>query len=334
MLQDAMPSSDPAFLILSAALKVVPASCWTFARVTAKGEMTSLYGSHREGMGLAGLADELKRQQATSPVGPRIAATLGSLEEFDSGVTLVFADDRAHFGILTLLRSVELGPFTSIEVSMLTFALGAISDRLSTLRMQNRSEAPRALSSRPAFSNDEITDAFYILDVDLNVVTAPTLDGQRWFERSGLDERTPQRLPIILEETVRRLTRTWSSEAHIEPAVAYLSPFLVVCAQPMTGPAGPLIGVRINRALSANSLTKPAARFRLSPREVEVLPLLLDGNHLDQVATRLHITSSTVQDHIRNMLEKTGSRNRSELIARVLGWESSTESDRAAACGQ
>jgi DNA-binding CsgD family transcriptional regulator len=57
---------------------------------------------------------------------------------------------------------------------------------------------------------------------------------------------------------------------------------------------------------------------------VQVLELLLDGNHLDQVAMHLHITSSTVQDHIKSMLDRTGSRNRSELIARVLGWESST----------
>jgi DNA-binding CsgD family transcriptional regulator len=61
---------------------------------------------------------------------------------------------------------------------------------------------------------------------------------------------------------------------------------------------------------------------------VQVLALLLDGNHLDQIATQLSITSSTVQDHINSMLDKTGSRNRSELIARVLGWESAA-SDRA-----
>jgi DNA-binding CsgD family transcriptional regulator len=29
-----------------------------------------------------------------------------------------------------------------------------------------------------------------------------------------------------------------------------------------------------------------------------------------------------VQDHIKSMLDKTDSRNRSELIARILGWES------------
>jgi hypothetical protein len=125
-----MPESDPAYPILSAVLNIVPASHWTFARVDPKGVLDSLYGSHGSGKGLAGLADELKRQRTKSPSGPRIAATLGSLDDFASGITLVFADARANFGILTLLRTTEMGPFTSSEVSMLTFALDAVSDRL------------------------------------------------------------------------------------------------------------------------------------------------------------------------------------------------------------
>ncbi len=143
-----MPESDPAYPILSAVLDIVPASHWTFARVDPKGVLDSLYGSHGSGKGLAGLADEFKRQRSKSPTGPRIAATLGSLDDFASGITLVFADARANFGILTLLRTVELGPFTSSEISMLTFALDAVSDRLSALRVQS----PGQIAAQPAGS--------------------------------------------------------------------------------------------------------------------------------------------------------------------------------------
>jgi DNA-binding CsgD family transcriptional regulator len=95
----------------------------------------------------------------------------------------------------------------------------------------------------------------------------------------------------------------------------------------MSGPAGLFIGVRIDRFQPPNSLVRVAERFHISPREVQVLALLLDGKHIDQIGTQLSITSSTVQDHIKSMLDKTASNNRSELIARVLGWES-TPSDR------
>ncbi len=322
-LQGAMPESDPAYPILSAVLDIVPASHWTFARVDPKGVLDSLYGSHGSGKGLAGLADEFKRQRSKSPTGPRIAATLGSLDDFASGITLVFADARANFGILTLLRTVELGPFTSSEISMLTFALDAVSDRLSALRVQS----PGQIAAQPARSESDVTtktsdSAFYVLDNDLQIVLAWSSEDQRRIALTGLHTRIAERLPIVLEETVRELTSAWSAGSAQQPGVAHPVPFLVVRTQPMSGPAGLFIGVRIDRFQQPNSLTDAATRFHISPREVQVLALLLDGNHLDQIAKQLHITSSTVQDHIKSMLDKTESRNRSELIARVLGWES------------
>jgi DNA-binding CsgD family transcriptional regulator len=76
-------------------------------------------------------------------------------------------------------------------------------------------------------------------------------------------------------------------------------------------------------------LAVPASRFRITPREIQVLTLVLDGQHLEAIAKQLFITSSTVQDHIKSMLDKTESRNRSEMIARVLGWESAPHAREA-----
>jgi DNA-binding CsgD family transcriptional regulator len=97
----------------------------------------------------------------------------------------------------------------------------------------------------------------------------------------------------------------------------------------MLGPAGLFVGVRLDHYRPPNSLSGVAARFHITPREVQVLALLLDGLHLVQVGERLYITSSTVQDHIKSMLDKTASRNRSELIARMLGWEPESEAREA-----
>jgi DNA-binding CsgD family transcriptional regulator len=326
-LQDAMPASDPAFPMITAILAVVPASCWTFARVDAKGGLDSLYGSYRNGKGLAGLADELKRQRIKAPTGPRIAATLGPLEEFASGVTLVFADARADYGILTLLRTPELESFTSSEISVLTFALDAVSERLSALRMR-APESAASVKHADTVEADDGGGAFYVLDSDLQIVLARTSEDQRGVALTGVHARLADRLPILLEQTVRELTVAWTNESAKASGVAHPVPFLVVRTQPMSGPAGLFIGVRIERFQPPNSLTSAAMRYHISPREVQVLALLLDGNHLDQIALRLHITSSTVQDHIKSMLDKTESRNRSELIARVLGWESTPSARR------
>jgi DNA-binding CsgD family transcriptional regulator len=160
-----------------------------------------------------------------------------------------------------------------------------------------------------------------VLDTDLRIVLAWSSDDRRAAAPDGPPSQRADRLPALLEETVRDLTLAWTGDAENEPGTAHPVPFLVVRTQPVAGPDGLLIGVRIDRCQPPNSLTSAATRFHISPREVQVLALLLDGNHLDQIATQLYITSSTVQDHIKSMLDKTKSRNRSELIGRVLGWE-------------
>jgi DNA-binding CsgD family transcriptional regulator len=328
-LSDAMPASDPAYPIVSAIPEVVPASRWTFARVEPKGTLALVFGSDRNRTTVARLTDEFKRQREKAPTGPRIAAMLGRLDHFASGITLLFADGRTNFGILTLLRTSELGPFTSSEVSMLTFALDAASDRLSGLRLQ----PPQQIAAPPdqhqtGSASEQLEGAFYVLDSDLHIVLAWSSENQRRIDLTGLHTRIAERLPAVLEETVRALTAGWSSKSVNQPGVAHPVPFLVVRTQPMSGPAGFFIGVRIDRFQQHNSLTGPAARFHISAREAQVLALLLDGNHLDEIAEQLHITSSTVQDHIKSMLEKTASDNRSELIARVLGWDSTPSAPR------
>jgi DNA-binding CsgD family transcriptional regulator len=325
---DPMPQSDPAFPIISGILAVVPVSHWAFARVEPSGELTSLFGSRPNGHELARLEDEFKRQRTRVSIGPRIAAILGPLEDFGSGITLLFADARANFGILTLLRTAELGPFSSSEISMLTFALDALSDHLSALRLQ---PPPKHVTAETKYEEKTLSaeppeGAFYVLDTELQIILAWSSEDQRRIALTGLHTQIAERLPIVLEETVRELTAAWSNETLNAPGVARPVPFLVVRTQPMSGPSGLFIGVRVDRFHPTNSLTGAASRFRISPREVQVLALLLDGNHLDQIAEQLFITSSTVQDHIKSMLEKTESRNRSELIARVLGWEFSPAS--------
>lgn len=330
-LHETMAESDPAFPVLCGILDVVPVSRWTFARVQPSGELDALFGSHANGHSRMVLADEYRRQRQKVAVGPRIAATLGSLDDYASGITLLFADARANFGILTLLRTAELGPFSASEISMLTFALDALSERLSGLRLQPGSKARVAeLGDDPSDETTESPDgAFYVLDSDLQIVLAWTSENERRIALTGLHTRIAERLPAVLEDTVRELTAAWSKDSLKASSAAHPVPFLVVRTQPMSGPAGLFIGVRIDRFQPPNSLTGAASRFHISPREVQVLALLLDGNHLDEIARQLHITSSTVQDHIKSMLDKTESGNRSELIARVLGWESTPSARRA-----
>lgn len=335
---DFLPESDPAYPIIKAILRVVPASRWAFARLMPDGELAGLLlGAQGNGGELLRLKDEFDRQRGKAKKGPRIAAMLGPLGDFESGITLLFADAEASFGILTLLRTSELGSFTSSEISVLALALDATSERLSALRLDTpKNGRPATLDAdhrldaeRIAEDSAPLGESFYVLNRDFQIVLAWTAEEQRRVALTGLHTRIADRLPGVLEEAVRGLIAGWRSDSRTQKtATAHPVPFLVVRTQPMSGPAGLFIGVRIDRFKPPKSLRGPAARFHISPRELQVLAMLLDGEKLEEIGRRLNIAHSTVQHHVRSMVDKTESRNRTELIARVLGWESAGEQGR------
>ncbi len=69
---------------------------------------------------------------------------------------------------------------------------------------------------------------------------------------------------------------------------------------------------------------------KMTPREQEVLLLLMDGSSNRQIAKAMGIDEVTVKAHLGRMLRKTGSSNRIELTLRAME-EKATNSDSEAA---
>ena len=61
----------------------------------------------------------------------------------------------------------------------------------------------------------------------------------------------------------------------------------------------------------------PAKDAQLSPRELEVLRLLSQGESSRNIATLLHISTTTVNNHVQHILKKLNARNRLEAIRRA-----------------
>jgi len=321
-------AADPFRAIVTTILELVPVSHWTIARFKGNGEVDQAFSSTEAGDEFHRAKAEFALQSERSAPGPGIGPILGSLGRYSTGLALVFADSRAQFGMLTLLRDDDLGPFTSSEIRTLTFALDAASDRLSEIRLMEAEDDGlttfRLAHATPGHASGDAVDsdvAQYILNAELEIVLAWTSENERRVAVTPLRTNLHNRLPAVLEAAVRQLTTAWTEDAATrKPGMARPVPFLVLRTRPMAGPAGLFIGVSLERSKPEHSLTDAAERFRISPREVQVLALILDGLQLNEIAEQLHIASSTVQDHIKNLLDKTATENRSEMIAKILGW--------------
>lgn len=67
------------------------------------------------------------------------------------------------------------------------------------------------------------------------------------------------------------------------------------------------------------SFQKPSRpEFKLSPREREVLDLLVDGRLYKEIADQLGVSQSAVRHHIEHIYRKLHVRSRSEAITRYL----------------
>ena len=60
-----------------------------------------------------------------------------------------------------------------------------------------------------------------------------------------------------------------------------------------------------------------ASTYGLSPREKEILDLVVCGGSTKHIAATLYISEYTVQKHLSNVFEKVGVRSRQALVKRL-----------------
>ncbi|MFD9881024.1 LuxR C-terminal-related transcriptional regulator [Streptomyces alboflavus] len=88
-------------------------------------------------------------------------------------------------------------------------------------------------------------------------------------------------------------------------------------ASPVSGGGPGRIAVILQSATTPSVTSLLSAAYGLSPRERELIGLLLQGCGTGEIATRLFISPHTVQGHLKSIFAKTGVRSRRELVTRV-----------------
>jgi len=72
------------------------------------------------------------------------------------------------------------------------------------------------------------------------------------------------------------------------------------------------------QALVVSRQQPPEPDYQLTPRELEVLALMVDGLNNPAISERLVISIGTTRSHVSNILSKMGVSNRSEAVALAL----------------
>jgi DNA-binding CsgD family transcriptional regulator/PAS domain-containing protein len=76
-------------------------------------------------------------------------------------------------------------------------------------------------------------------------------------------------------------------------------------------------GARPGSRSAAATASSAAVEFGLTPRETEILTLLVDGQRVTTIAKTLHLSDGTIRNYLSAIFQKVGVRSQAELLERI-----------------
>jgi DNA-binding NarL/FixJ family response regulator len=309
----ALAPMDRLYALIDAYANLVPADAWAFAYRRRERTITErLSGDpglvpERVGMVRAEIAG---RQNS---IAPPISTPVARTEPFRHGLTVHLNDERGGRAALVLLREEARGDFAIEERALLAQVRCHVLDFLSS--HANFEGEMTDLECAKARRSPEIV----LLDEHLAI---EYVSRSRRLRRLGNWSFGGVRLPRVLENQVREVTAGWNDPAARVEDVFMPTQDLVVRVIPVERANRYAVALVLEPYARRAPLGEAIRRFRLSDRELEVIALLFTGLSAQQVAKQLKISLTTVNDHVKRLLNKTSSANRVEMAAKLLGWRS------------
>jgi DNA-binding CsgD family transcriptional regulator len=220
----------------------------------------------------------------------------------------VFVADAACWGTLCLHRS---DTYTPAEAAFLAQIAPHVADGLRKSLL---------LGNAPLLETPD-GPGVLIVSEDLSVV-ATTAAADYWLaELAEAERRDAHALPLPVRGVVAGLRAVETGLTDAAPTVRLHTRsgrWLVLHASRLRGSGGTgQISVIFERAGSAELAPLMMQAYQLTKREGEITRCVLRGWSTTEIAAALHISSNTVQDHLKAIFEKTDVRSRGELAARI-----------------
>ncbi|WP_214108315.1 helix-turn-helix transcriptional regulator [Acrocarpospora catenulata] len=224
--------------------------------------------------------------------------------------SVVFRDRFGCWGFLDLWRAAPATPFTDADAGFLTAVAPPVTEAL------RRCQA--ATFTAPPGDTGPHTPLVLLLSPELTIraQTRQTHDYLRQLLPTPA-ERSP--VPAAAYNVAAQLVALEEGvDEHPSAASVHLAHGVWVTLRAARIGDGD-ITVTIEHATPAERLDVFSRACALSAREGELLTVLAHGADTRQAASRLNLSPHTVQDHLKSIFLKTGTRSRRELFARVLG---------------
>lgn len=93
--------------------------------------------------------------------------------------------------------------------------------------------------------------------------------------------------------------------------------WLALYGTPLAGAGSRRTAVILQPAAAHEVAPLIAMAYGLTERECQVVRLCMEGRSTKEMATALHVSPYTVQDHLKSVFDKTGVRTRNELVGQV-----------------
>ncbi|OKH82534.1 LuxR family transcriptional regulator [Mycobacterium sp. ST-F2] len=226
---------------------------------------------------------------------------------------LVFRDKVGVWGAMALFRDPGDAAFSTNEIDYLATLADAFARgiRLGTLAR---------LAGSSIADMTETGPVVMIFD-DANQVAQMSIGAEeRIAELNTSPNRTdPMSVVHGLVAAARRIPGAAGAKLPRVRVRTGSGMWLVLHAAPLTGRDGTAgdVVVTIEEARPPEIVELVVAAFGLTARERDVTRMVLQGIDTKEISANLHVSTYTVQDHLKSVFDKAGVRSRRELISRV-----------------
>ena len=231
---------------------------------------------------------------------------------FGDEARMVFRDGEQAWGAMALFRGSDDRTFDEGEIAFLASLSGQFARGVRTGMLSRLAAAPPTADAQGP--------AVLIVGADNEIVQMSMGAEARIADLiSGEAAGDPLAAVSALVGAARRYARGELPGPPRSRVRGTSGMWLVLHASPLTTFAdreGDVV-VTIEEARPPEIVALVVAAFGLTSRERDVTQLVLQGVDTKEIASTLHVSTYTVQDHLKSVFDKADVRSRRELIARI-----------------